>query len=164
MDFLEQPPDDPDLPADASARSSCCSPRAATRSAGRRWRRRSSRSSLSLLLFATVRLEPRQRLRLRHADGGGGVVQIVQQADWIPAFNIEYKVGIDGLSFPLVILSHLHLPAVAASRRWNIEKMTKGYMALFLFLETGILGVFLVARLLPLLRLLRSHRCCRCTS
>src|SRR5678816_2467361 len=26
---------------------------------------------------------------------------------------------------------------------WNIDKMTKGYMALFLFLETGILGVFL---------------------
>ena len=30
---------------------------------------------------------------------------MVQQADWIPAFNIEYQVGIDGLSFPLVILT-----------------------------------------------------------
>jgi elongation factor Tu len=35
----------------------------------------------------------------------GGTVQMVQRATWIPAFNIEYLVGIDGLSFPLVILS-----------------------------------------------------------
>src|SRR5688572_12201418 len=65
-----------------------------------------------------------------------------QRASWIPAFNIEYLVGIDGRSFPLVILStFICLLSCVAS--WNIEKMTKGYMALFLFLETGILGVFL---------------------
>jgi NADH-quinone oxidoreductase subunit M len=71
-----------------------------------------------------------------------GVVQMVQEANWIPAFNIKYKVGIDGLSFPLVLLSTFicFLSCIAS---WNIDKMTKGYMALFLFLETGILGVFL---------------------
>src|SRR5215213_1332078 len=71
-----------------------------------------------------------------------GIVQMTQEADWIPAFNIKYKVGIDGLSFPLVLLSTFicFLSCIAS---WNIEKMTKGYMALFLFLETGILGVFL---------------------
>src|SRR4051794_9204112 len=39
-------------------------------------------------------------------SGGGdpaGIVQLRQEANWIPAFNIHYKVGIDGLSFPLVI-------------------------------------------------------------
>ncbi|MGH7214247.1 MAG: complex I subunit 4 family protein, partial [Tepidisphaeraceae bacterium] len=72
----------------------------------------------------------------------GGTVQLVQRASWIKSFNIEYLVGIDGLSFPLVILStFICLLSCVAS--WNIEKMTKGYMALFLFLETGILGVFL---------------------
>src|SRR6476659_8580652 len=72
----------------------------------------------------------------------GGVVQMVQQAAWIPAFNIQYKVGIDGLSFPLVILStFICLLSCVAS--WNIEKMLKGYMVLFLLLESGILGVFL---------------------
>src|SRR3954469_8979464 len=71
-----------------------------------------------------------------------GVVQMVQEADWIPAFNIKYKVGIDGLSFPLVLLSTF-ICVLSCIASWNIEKMTKGYMALFLFLETGILGVFL---------------------
>jgi NADH-quinone oxidoreductase subunit M len=72
----------------------------------------------------------------------GGNVQLVQSARWIPAFNIEYKVGIDGLSMPLVILSTF-ICVLAAIASWNIEKMTKGYMLLFLLLETGILGVFL---------------------
>ncbi|MDQ3441735.1 MAG: hypothetical protein M3478_15445, partial [Planctomycetota bacterium] len=72
----------------------------------------------------------------------GGVVQLVQHAKWIPAFNIEYRVGIDGLSFPLVILSTF-ICVLAAIASWNIDKMSKGYWALFLFLETGILGVFL---------------------
>ena len=75
-------------------------------------------------------------------EDNGGNVQMVTAAKWIPAFNIEYRVGIDGLSMPLVILSTF-ICLLAAIASWNIEKMTKGYMALFLFLETGILGVFL---------------------
>src|SRR3954453_9033931 len=74
--------------------------------------------------------------------GGSGVVQMVQEGSWIPAFNVKYKVGIDGLSFPLVILSTF-ICMLSAVASWNIEKMPKGYWSLFLFLETGILGVFL---------------------
>lgn len=69
-------------------------------------------------------------------------VQLVERADWIKSFNIQYFVGIDGLSFPLVILSTF-VCLLACIASWNIEKMIKGYMALFLFLEAGILGVFL---------------------
>src|SRR5208283_3118715 len=60
----------------------------------------------------------------------------------IAAYNIQYKVGIDGLSFPLVLLSTF-VCLLACIASWNIEKMTKGYMVLFLLLESGILGVFL---------------------
>ena len=96
--------------------------------------------ALSLLLFLTF--DWKQGSGRYDYAANGGVVQMVQEASWIPAFNIKYKVGIDGLSFPLVILStFICLLSCVAS--WNIEKMTKGYMALFLFLETGILGVFL---------------------
>ena len=75
-----------------------------------------------------------------------GTVQLVnnngQGMSWIPGFHIYYKVGIDGLSMPLVVLSTF-ICMLSCLASWNIEKMTKGYMALFLFLETGILGVFL---------------------
>src|SRR5215207_4043617 len=100
--------------------------------------------ALSLLLFATFKWGTGGPYDYMENPVGGtpGVVQMVQEANWIPAFNIKYKVGIDGLSFPLVILStFICLLSCVAS--WNIDKMIKGYMALFLFLETGILGVFL---------------------
>src|SRR5215207_5757767 len=97
---------------------------------------------LSLVLFGLFDWNRGSVYDYVSGDNGTGTVQLVQQADWIPAFNVQYKVGVDGLSFPLVILSTFicFLSAIAS---WNITKMTKGYMALFLFLETGILGVFL---------------------
>src|SRR5205809_3427095 len=94
---------------------------------------------LSLLLFATFNWH--QGSGYAYA-ADGGTVQMVQQASWIPAFNVQYKVGMDGLSFPLVILSTF-ICLLACIASWNIEKMIKGYMVLFLMLETGILGTFL---------------------
>src|SRR3989304_3217868 len=61
---------------------------------------------------------------------------------WIPAFNIYYFLGTDGISFPLVILtSFLVMLAMWAS--WPIKQHIKAYCILFLLLETGMLGVFL---------------------
>ena len=75
-------------------------------------------------------------------DLGKADMQHVVSASWIPAFNIHYLVGLDGISFPLVILtSFLSMLAMAAS--WNIAKHVKGYCILFLLLETGMLGVFM---------------------
>ena len=60
---------------------------------------------------------------------------------WIPTFNIHYLMGLDGISFPLVVLTaFVSLLAMGAS--WPIKKYEKGYCILFLLLETGMLGVF----------------------
>ncbi|QOV89658.1 complex I subunit 4 family protein [Humisphaera borealis] len=71
-----------------------------------------------------------------------GTVQLVQQVDWIPSFGIRYKVGIDGLSFPLVVLTTF-IFVVSCVASWNVRRMSRGYMALFLLLECGVLGTFL---------------------
>ncbi len=61
---------------------------------------------------------------------------------WIPTFGIQYFMGMDGISFPLVVLTtFLFVLAMAAS--WPINKHVKAYCVLFLLLETGVLGVFL---------------------
>jgi NADH-quinone oxidoreductase subunit M len=103
--------------------------------------------ALALLVLAPFKFKPDPGVTASYAYNGGaaanfGVVQMVQEADWIPAFNIKYRVGIDGLSFPLVLLSTF-ICVLAAVASWKTEKMTKGYFALFLLLETGILGTFL---------------------
>ncbi len=75
---------------------------------------------------------------------GGGLegVQFETACEWIGAINAYYRVGIDGLSLPLVLLTtSLSVLVVLAS--WNIDKATKAFMALYLFLYTGMLGVFL---------------------
>jgi NADH-quinone oxidoreductase subunit M len=61
--------------------------------------------------------------------------------DWIPSFGIQYLMGTDGISFPLIILTtFLTMLAMAAS--WPITKHEKAYCVLFLLLETGMIGVF----------------------
>ena len=65
----------------------------------------------------------------------------VSRTPWINRFNIEYFLGIDGISMPLLLLSTvLFFLSMIAS--WNIEKHVKGYCMLFLLLETGVLGCF----------------------
>jgi NADH-quinone oxidoreductase subunit M len=61
---------------------------------------------------------------------------------WINAFNIYYFMGLDGISFPLVLLTSF-LSVLAMGASWNITKHVKAYCILYLLLEMGMLGVFL---------------------
>ena len=55
-----------------------------------------------------------------------GSMQGVFNVDWIPSFDIYYNMGIDGISFPLILLTALvSMLAMAAS--WSITKHVKGY-------------------------------------
>jgi NADH-quinone oxidoreductase subunit M len=67
--------------------------------------------------------------------------QFVEIGQWIPAYGISYYVGVDGLSFPMVLLTAL-LCFLCIPASWGIDKAVKGYHALFLLLETGMIGTF----------------------
>jgi len=67
--------------------------------------------------------------------------QYVVKLPWIPAYNIEYFIGVDGLSAPMVLLTAL-LSFLCIFASWGITKQLKGYFALFLLLETGMMGTF----------------------
>lgn len=60
---------------------------------------------------------------------------------WIGQIKIDYYLGIDGLSAPLVLLTAI-ITFIATLSSWNIDKSIKGYFALFLLLDTGMMGVF----------------------
>jgi NADH-quinone oxidoreductase subunit M len=75
-------------------------------------------------------------------EAGKAEMQHLFAYDWIPSFGIQYLMGTDGISFPLVVLTaFLSFLAMAAS--WPITKHEKAYCVLFLLLETGMIGVFL---------------------
>jgi len=67
--------------------------------------------------------------------------QFIDHVSWIPAFNIEYFVGVDGLSMPMVGLTAL-LSFLCIFASWGITKAVKGYFCMFLLLETGMIGTF----------------------
>lgn len=70
-----------------------------------------------------------------------GSLAFVERIPWIPLFHIEYYMGIDGLSASLLILTAL-ISFIAVVASWGIEKQLKGYFALMMLLETGMIGVF----------------------
>jgi NADH-quinone oxidoreductase subunit M len=74
-------------------------------------------------------------------DRSAAGFQFLEQRAWIPSFNIQYVVGVDGVSITMVLLTAL-LSFICIFASWGIDKGLKGYFALFLLLDTGMMGVF----------------------
>ena len=69
--------------------------------------------------------------------------QLMEDVDWIPSIGARYTLGIDGLSFVLVMLTTA-LGAIAILSSWSaIQTRVKEYYILLLLLQTGMLGVFM---------------------
>ncbi|MFB3895595.1 MAG: NuoM family protein [bacterium] len=67
--------------------------------------------------------------------------QLQEYHHWIPALNVNYFMGVDGISVPMVLLTAL-LGFLAAIASWNIGPRVKEYWVLYLLLETGMIGTF----------------------
>ncbi len=71
-----------------------------------------------------------------------GTMQFEEKYQWIESVNVTYHLGIDGISMPIVFLTCL-LTVLGVLVSWNINKKPKGFFALLLLLEVGMIGVFL---------------------
>jgi NADH-quinone oxidoreductase subunit M len=75
-------------------------------------------------------------------DAGGAEFQFREDYEWIPAFGMGYRLGVDGLSVVLVLLTTV-LSVVAIVYSWEpIQTRVKEYYATMLLLMVGMLGVF----------------------
>jgi len=74
-------------------------------------------------------------------DRTTAALQFTEQREWIPELGMTYALGVDGLSFPLVLLTTL-MGLVAIIASLGITERVKAYFAWFLLLELAILGVF----------------------
>jgi len=75
-------------------------------------------------------------------DNGTAGFQFVEKASWIPAFRIDYHVGIDGLSLLMVLLTTFVTPLAIFASWEAITVRVKEFMIAFLVLETAMIGVF----------------------
>lgn len=74
-------------------------------------------------------------------DRATAELQFFEQLSWNPLLGTTYSLGLDGISFPMVLLTTL-LCLIAILASAGIGERVKGYYALLLVLESAILGVF----------------------
>src|SRR5215831_6430951 len=78
---------------------------------------------------------------IAHFDSTNPDFQFAIKVPWVPAYGIDYSMGVDGISVFLIVLATLLSPlAVLAS--WSIHDRLKEYFIFILLLETGMIGVF----------------------
>lgn len=67
---------------------------------------------------------------------------LVVRNPWVSYFNIEYYLGLDGISLSLILLTGL-VSVLACLASFSIENKVKGYFSLFLLLLSSMMGVFM---------------------
>jgi len=75
-------------------------------------------------------------------DSQAGTIQFTEVYQWIPSLNIQYRVGVDGLSVPMVFLTALLTVICLYYSSHVINVRVKEYFFFFLLLEMGMMGVF----------------------
>ena len=103
---------------------------------------------VSVGLFPTFFTDGSDAQVVNVAGSHYGKLHEVERHSWIAGdkFTIEYFLGVDGIGFPMVILTTLvsFLACIASWNmdKWKINRGVRAYFSLFLLLETGMLGVF----------------------
>lgn len=73
------------------------------------------------------------------ADPG---MQFVERVEWMPTFNIQYAVGVDGISLVMVLLTALLAPLCVLASWTSIETKVRAFMSLVLLVEGAMIVVF----------------------
>jgi NADH-quinone oxidoreductase subunit M len=84
--------------------------------------------ALSLVLFVRFR--------------GTGEFEFQEIAPWLQGFKVDYRLGVDGFSVPLIVLTALLVPLVILQSWKDHSGKIRGFLSFLLVLETGLIGVF----------------------
>jgi NADH-quinone oxidoreductase subunit M len=79
---------------------------------------------------------------LHDFDPSTSALQFTEKYSWVSALNIEYFVGVDGLSLWLVILTLFLQPIVVLASWKSVEERVAGYFAALFVLQSAMLGTF----------------------
>ena len=79
---------------------------------------------------------------LFHFDQKTPIFQFGEKLPWIPSYNINYVLGVDGISIMLIVLTALIAPLCVLCSWKAIDKRVKEFMVCILLMETAMIGVF----------------------
>src|SRR5215212_10765849 len=92
--------------------------------------------TISLLVFAET------LLLWSRFNAASGEFQFVERHAWIPAFGIEYFVGVDGISLLLLVLTGFLTPLALLGSWESVHNNTRAFCICVLLLESAMIGVF----------------------
>jgi NADH-quinone oxidoreductase subunit M len=72
-----------------------------------------------------------------------------EHVEWVPSLGIGYSLGVDGLSAPMVLLTGM-VAVAGVLISWRIDDRTREFMAFFMLLVSGVVGVFVATDLFVL--------------
>ncbi len=97
----------------------------------------------NLVMFADFLLSLPLVFRFSAAQPQEQLFKFVERHSWIPSIGADYHLGIDGISFLLIMLTTV-LGFLAVLSSWTaVEDRVKEYYAMFMLLQVGMLGVFM---------------------
>ncbi len=80
-------------------------------------------------------------------DKASTALQFVESADWIPAWNLSYSMGVDGISLPFIFLAAL-LSILCVGVSWTaVQTREREFYAALLVAETAMIGLFAASNL-----------------
>ncbi len=89
-------------------------------------------------------------------DPSSSAFQFVEEKDWF-GHGLVYKMGVDGISFPFVLLTTFLMPICILASWQSIQYRVKEYLIAFLVLETLMTGRLLRPRSCAVLSFLRGR-------
>jgi NADH-quinone oxidoreductase subunit M len=82
-----------------------------------------------------------------HFDKTSSALQFVESHEWIPAWNITYGMGVDGISLPFIFLAAL-LSLVCVGASWTaVQTRAREFYAALMVAETAMIGLFSASNL-----------------
>jgi NADH-quinone oxidoreductase subunit M len=104
------------------------------------------RNARWIALFATLLTFVLSLVAWGRFNPGEPGFQLIEEHDWF-SHVILYKLGVDGISMPFVLLTTLLMP-ISIAAAWTIENRVKECMIAFLVLEMLMIGVFVALDLI----------------
>ena len=81
-------------------------------------------------------------LYLFHIFQGTGDFELQEIVPWLQGYKVYYRLGIDGFSLPLIVLTTLLVPIVILQSWTDIRNHLRSFFVFLFLLETGMIGVF----------------------
>src|SRR2546427_7618260 len=103
---------------------------------------RNARLIRNVALIASGLVFAETLLLWRRFNPSSAEFQFVERHQWIPAFGIDYYVGVDGISLLLLVLTGLLTPLALLSSWESVHKRLKAFCIFVLLLESAMIGVF----------------------